>query len=207
MGHTSLPYPPAPSCGTVSFGTAIKAAVRHGCMGNLLTVVLWEQDTTYCTPCLCPLCGRGSRPWMWEPRRQIRRAPSTTISDIPRQSRHIRLPYLLFCISLSHTVWYGSCSIWYLQLRPDAGLVWLLNTLVSPKTAADHARVQSTPTSRKVGSKGAAIMCHLLPANIFSCKVSLNMFVTNSLSSCSHCLAELFFQYLCVIPALWWEKC
>lgn len=70
-------------------------------MGNPSSEVLWEQDTTYCTPCLCLLCGRGSRPWMWEPRRQIHPAPSTTISDIPRQSRHIRWPCLLFCVSLS----------------------------------------------------------------------------------------------------------
>lgn len=202
MGHTSLLYPPAPSCGTISFGTAIKAAVRHGYMGNPSTVVLWEQDTTYCTPCLCLLCGRGSRPWMWEPRRQIHPAPSTTISDIPHQSHHIRWPCLLFCVSLSHTVWHRSCSTWYLQLRPDMGLVWLLNTWVSPKTTADHAWVQSTQTRRDVGLKGSAIMCHLLSANIFSCKVSLDMFVTISLSSCSHCLTELFFQYLCLIFAL-----
>lgn len=39
MGHTSLLYPPAPSCGTISFGTAIKAAVRHGYMGNPSAVV------------------------------------------------------------------------------------------------------------------------------------------------------------------------
>lgn len=160
-------------------------------MGKPSTVVLWEQDTTYCTPCLCLLCGRGSRPWMWEPRRQIHPAPSTTICGIPRQSHHIRWPCLLFCVNLSHTVWYGSCSIWYLKLRPDVGLVWPLNTWVSPKTNADHARVQSTPTSRDVGLKGSAIMCHLWSANIFSCKAS---FVTNSLNSCPHCLAELFFS-------------
>lgn len=136
---------------TISFGTVIKAAARHECMGNLLSEVLWEQDTTYCTPCLCLLCGRGSRPWMWEPRRQIHPAPSTTISDIPYQSRHIRWPCLLFCVSLSHMVWHGSCSIWYLQLRSDMSPVWPLSTWVSPKTTADHARVQSTPQSTDLG--------------------------------------------------------
>lgn len=188
MGHISLP---------ASFGTAIKAAFRQGYMGNLSSVVVWEQDTAYCTPCLCLLCGRGSRLWMWEPRRQICPAPSTTISDIPCQSHHIRWPCLLFCVSLSHTVWYGSCSIWYLQLRPDVSLVRPLNTWVGPKNTADHARVQSTSTSRGVGLKGSAIMCHLLSANIFSCKVSLYPFVTTSLSSCSHALfsrTELFFS-------------
>lgn len=182
MGHTLLPYPPAPPpVVTISFGTAVKAAVRHGDMGNPLTV-LGEQDTTYRTPCLCLLYGRGSRPWMWEPRRRLHPAPSTTITDIPRQSHRIRWPCLLFCVSLSHTVWYGSCSIWCLQLRPDVGLVWPLNTWVSPKTTADHEQFQSSPTSRDVELKGSTIVCHHLSANILSCKVSLYVFVTTSLS-------------------------
>lgn len=136
-------------CAKISFGSAIKASVRHEYMGNLSSEVLWEQDTTYCTPCLCLLCGRGSRPWMLEPRRQIHPAPSTTISNIPHQSSHIRWPCLLFCVSLSHTVWHGSCSIWYLQLRPAMSL--------APKylsESKDHCRsctVQSTSKSAGLG--------------------------------------------------------
>lgn len=141
-------------------------------MGNLSSEVLWEQDTIYCTPCLCLLCGRGSRPWMLEPQRQIHPAPSTTISDIPHQSSHIRWPCLLFCVSLSHTVWHGSCSIWYLQLRPTMSLA--PEYLSESKDHCRSCTVQSTPKSTGLGLWSHSSYCISclkyisVPVNVFN---------------------------------------
>ena len=91
-------------------------------------------------------------------------APSTTISDIPRQSHHIRWPCLLFCVSLSHTVWYGSCSIWYLQLSKSK----------------DRCR---SGTSSKCTNCWVEQVGHLVSSLVCIDKVSLHMFVTAWLST------------------------
>lgn len=181
-------------CATISFGSAIKAAVRHEYMGNLSSEVLWEQDTTYCTPCLCLLCGRGSRPWMLEPRRQIHPAPSTTISDIPHQSSHIRWPCLLFCVSLSHTVWHGSCSIWYLQLGPAMSLA--PEYLSESKDHCRSCTVQSTPKSTGLGLWSHSSYC-------ISCLENISVPV-NVCNKLVEQLSPLFSRtiFLCIIPAL-----
>lgn len=195
-----------PPRGTISFGIAIKGAVRHGYMGNPLTVALGEQDTTYHTPCLCLLCGRGSRPWMREPRRQIHPAPSTTITDIPHQSHHIRWPCLLFCVSLSHTVWYGSCSIWYLQLRPDVG------SCVAPEHLSESkghcrscTRAKYTDKQRcwveGVGHHVSSLVCkHLVLWSLPVC-VCYSLAEQNCFVFFSFCV---WFQLVCVYET--WES-
>lgn len=185
-------------CAKISFGSAIKAAVRQEYMGNLSSEVLWEQDTTYCTPCLCLLCGRGSRPWMLEPRRQIHPTPSTTISDIPHQSSHIRWPCLLFCVSLSHTVWHGSCSIWYLQLR--SAMSCAPEYLSESKDHCRSCTVQSTPKSTGLGLRSHSSYC-------ISC-LEIISFPVNVCNNIVLQLSPLFSRiiFLCIIPAPRWQK-
>lgn len=182
---------------TISFGSAIKAAARHEYMGNPSSEVFWEQDTTYCTPCLCLLCGRGSRPWLWDkfipllPPLWVTFLTNLTISDD------------LVCYSASVFPTRSDMDP-VLSGTFNSGQTWVLplDTWVSPKTTADHAQ---SKVHQKVQNLGCGVTHHIASL-IWKILASQYMFASTSLSSCPHCLEEQFFQYLCVIAALRWHK-